>query len=330
MTITAEHYQETANLFQPVFKRFDNTERLQNEKPLLAHYTSIQVLEQMMKEQEVWFSNPLFMNDLEEVRFGINEGVRLFLSHEDISAAAGSKSRLDLLHHAFNHYFKMLDDEGAFDIYVFCLSEHRRENYDGLLSMWRGYGGHGNGAAIIFDTARLSLVQGSPLQLAKVYYGSQEQRRDQLLTILKEWCKILEVSQIQDERLYAAAYMAFNAIKIFALTSKHDGFLEENEWQIIYLPEYDTASHLKDSLSYHIPSQGVEPKLKFKVEPVVRKDFPKIELTSLIERIILGPSVSSKLALMSVKRMLTQFNRAALVDHVFASSIPLRPMQHSR
>jgi hypothetical protein len=284
----------------------------------------------MMKNQEVWFSNPLFMNDLEEVRFGINEGARFFLTLENIGTAAQSKHRLDLLHQAFNHYYKMLDDEGAFDIYVFCLSEHQRENFDGLLSMWRGYGGQGNGAAIVFDTAKITLKQPSPLQLAKVQYGSQEERRNQLVAILNEWCGILQTLNLPDDQLYIAAHMAFTAIKFFALTSKHIGFLEENEWRIIYLPEYDNNNYLKDSLSYHIPAQGVEPKLKFKVLPVDGKDFPRTDLVALIDRIILGPSVSSKLALMSVKRMLTQFNRAALADHVFASSIPLRPVQHSR
>ena len=51
-----------------------------------------------MKNQEVWFSNPLFMNDLEEVRFGINEGARFFLTLENIGTAAQSKHRLDLLY----------------------------------------------------------------------------------------------------------------------------------------------------------------------------------------------------------------------------------------
>ena len=35
--------------------------------------TSMAVLESILRENVVWFSNPLFMNDLEEVRFGINE-----------------------------------------------------------------------------------------------------------------------------------------------------------------------------------------------------------------------------------------------------------------
>lgn len=267
------------------------------------------------------------MNDLEEVKFGMNEGARLFLSLDNMTEAAGTQDRVDILHNTFNHYFKMMDEDSAFDIYIFCLTEHARTNHDGLLSMWRGYGGHGNGAAIVFDTAKISLEPPSPLQLAKVQYGSQDERRNQLLQMLGEWREIVAASDIPDNLLYAAAHMAFTAIKLFALTSKHDGFSEENEWRVIYLPEYDQNNSLKDSLSYYIPSYGIEPKLKLKVLPEEGKDFPKTDLVSLVDRIILGPSVSSRLAIMSTERMLRQANRNELVDRVFASSIPLRPMQ---
>ena len=44
--------------------------------PDLVHYTSMQTLECILRDKEIWFSNPLFMNDLEELRFGMNEGAR--------------------------------------------------------------------------------------------------------------------------------------------------------------------------------------------------------------------------------------------------------------
>jgi hypothetical protein len=36
-------------------------------RPLLAHYTSMSSLENILKTDEIWFSNPLFMNDVEEI-----------------------------------------------------------------------------------------------------------------------------------------------------------------------------------------------------------------------------------------------------------------------
>jgi hypothetical protein len=43
-------------------------------RPLLAHYTSISTLERILVNDEIWLSNPLYMNDMEELRFGLNEG----------------------------------------------------------------------------------------------------------------------------------------------------------------------------------------------------------------------------------------------------------------
>jgi hypothetical protein len=47
-------------------------------RPLhLAHYTSLEVLEKVMMNDEIWFSNPLLMNDYTEVRSGLSEATRI-------------------------------------------------------------------------------------------------------------------------------------------------------------------------------------------------------------------------------------------------------------
>jgi hypothetical protein len=144
--------QDIMNLFNELLIDFDDLSFLIKHRPLLAHYTSMSVLEKIRKTDEIWFSNPLFMNDLEEVRFGIHQGLRLFQQTEIVEKACRSPERANLVRHAFNHYYGKFDAEHALDTYVFCLSEHDPQNVDGLLSMWRGYGGHGNGAALVFNT----------------------------------------------------------------------------------------------------------------------------------------------------------------------------------
>ena len=54
------------------------------KRPLLAHYTSIEVLERIVRNNELWMSNPLYMNDWEELQFGINAGANLFRSHASL------------------------------------------------------------------------------------------------------------------------------------------------------------------------------------------------------------------------------------------------------
>jgi hypothetical protein len=68
------------------------------------------------------------------------------------------------------------DSDSAFDMYVFSCAEHDEEiGDDRLLSMWRGYGGDGNGSgvAIVFDMDPL-LVARSPLLVHQVQYLSYE------------------------------------------------------------------------------------------------------------------------------------------------------------
>jgi hypothetical protein len=62
---------DVMQLFLPLYADLRPEDGFQNKKPLLAHYTTIQVLEKILGNNEVWFSNPLFMNDMEEVRFGV-------------------------------------------------------------------------------------------------------------------------------------------------------------------------------------------------------------------------------------------------------------------
>ena len=62
-------------------------------KPHLAHYTSLAALENILKSEELWFSNPLFMNDLEEVRFGNRIGVAALLGPSSFMCYPVTQSR---------------------------------------------------------------------------------------------------------------------------------------------------------------------------------------------------------------------------------------------
>src|SRR6267378_359982 len=168
------------------------------QRPLLAHSTSIAVLEQIMAHDELWFSNPLQMNDLEELRFGMNEGAFAFRSHQDLRNSCGDDKRYQALLQAFDHYFSEFDEKYVFDTYVLCLS---KQDTDGLLSMWRGYGGNGSGAAIIFDTAKLSQVEHSPLILSEVKYASSEERVNWIHGKLGEVAKLIADLEVPDTEL---------------------------------------------------------------------------------------------------------------------------------
>lgn len=296
-----------------------------SDKPLLAHYTSIQVLEQIIRADEIWFSNPLMMNDHEEVRFGILQGVPLVLNSAEIAAACGSQQRADAFRHAFGGYYNAFVNEEAVDTYVFSLSEHPEDNHDGVLSMWRAYGGNGNGVAIVLDSAKLQFAPESALILAKVSYASTAQRIDRLEQSVAKFANILARAQIADERLDSAAAELFERIKMFALFTKHHGFKEENEWRVAYVRTRDTQGRLEQMFSYSIGPRGVEPRLRFDVAPREGADSANLSFEGIVDRIILGPSASSPLAKAAVLRMLEQSCKSALRERIYVSSIPFRP-----
>jgi hypothetical protein len=276
-----------------------------------------------MKSDEIWFSNPLVMNDLEEVRFGVLEGMRLFQISEAVNRACKTPERAHILRYAFNHFYKQFDEQHAFDTYVFCLSEHDPKNTDGLLSMWRGYGGQGNGAALVFNTNFIDNAnENSPLIIARVHYASAEGRRTWLDERITQWCSILEKAKLPDDKLYLAAYQLFTLIKFFALKSKHDGFKEEHEWRVIYMPERDQQK-TNFAFDYILTGRGIEPKLRFKIKPL--DPSQTWTFATILERIILGPSLSSWLARRSVNRMLETIGKPEFCAKVSASLIPLRP-----
>jgi hypothetical protein len=318
--------QEIWQLISVLAVDLDDFQFLLQKKPLLAHYTSINVLEKIMKSDEIWFSNPLVMNDLEEVRFGVLEGMRLFQLSEAVNRACQTPDRTNLLKHAFNHFYQQFNEQHAFDTYVFCLSEHDPKNTDGLLSMWRGYGGQGSGAALVFNTSFIEAPdESSPLILARVHYASAEDRRAWLDSKITQWAEILEKSAIPDDKLYVAAYHLFNLIKFFALKSKHDGFKEEQEWRLIYMPERDTQGVGKErfKFDYLMTNRGVEPKMRFTIKPL--DPSQTWTFATILDRIILGPSLSSWLARRGVERMLETVGKPEFREKIATSRIPLRP-----
>ena len=317
---------EIMQLFTPLFEDLRPEDSFEKKKPLLAHYTTIQVLEKILANNEVWFSNPLFMNDLEEVRFGVIEGHSLVMNSVEIAKACNKPERAQLFKNYFDAYFNKFANQHVLNTYVFCLSNHDRNDNDGLLSMWRGYGANGNGVAIVFDTAQLNVIDGSPLIISKVSYDTTDARKAWLKNLLVTFEKIISLSNIPDDKIYLAAYYLFERIKLFALFTKHRGFKEEDEWRIVYIPERDAEEKLKPMFQYFIGPRGVEPKLKFKVLPVKGLTTDDLSLTKIIERIIIGPSISSPMTKATIERMLDILKHSDLKSKLQGSTIPFRAL----
>jgi hypothetical protein len=190
--------------------------------------------------------------------------------------------------------------------------------------MWRGYGGNGNGAAIVFDTAKLDSLPTSPLIVAKVEYGTGDERRLKIAASVKLFSDILKANNLPDEKLHLASHALLERLKLVALFSKHKGFHEEREWRVVYMRDRDHANAFAPFLGYLTGANGIEAKLKFKLAPLVGATADDLSLSKIVARIILGPTISSPMAATSFKRLLFQHGEMALVGCVVTSSIPFR------
>jgi Protein of unknown function (DUF2971) len=317
--------QEIIDFFKPLYEDIRKEDEFYNKKPFLAHYTSLDALESILKSNEIWFSNPLFMNDLEEVTFGFIHGATKIKNDDNIRAALRSESRQAIFTQALDYYINDFEEQFLLDTYVFCLSEHDPENRDGMLSMWRGYGGNGRGAALVFDMSKLEPIEDSPLVIMQVRYDSPEARFEWFADTASMFARILTENYISDEKLYVASHAIFQRLKLYALFTKHSGFKEEKEWRVVHMSDRDSDGRLKAMQSYLNGPRGVEPKLKFRLEPMEGVTGADFSLDKILASILLGPSTSHLLAFRSVQRMLDLIGKPELKQRLIASTIPLRP-----
>ncbi len=162
----------------------------------------------------------------------------------------------------------------------------------------------------------------SPFLFAKVAYASAEQRIQQIKATFADCAAVLKEHAIPADKLYHVAHHMFTLMKLYALVSKHHGFKEEREWRIIYLPDLDTSKLLTGQFSYIIGKNGIEPKLK--IEPLKIEPVETWTLDSILDRIILGPSISSPIEVNSVRRMFDTLKKPEFKRKLCASGIPFR------
>lgn len=295
------------------------------ENPLLAHYTSVPVLEQIMKSNEIWMSNPLFMNDLHELRFGLLQGRHCFINSKELENACETNEIYHRLINTFEQQFEDFHTNHALDTYVMCLTEHKTLDNHGSLSMWRGYGAVGGGAAIIFDSSTLDMEDTSAtLIIDKVKYETNESRIEWIKSKILALADFLQQQPQSNEHIEVLVKLWLLRLKIFSLLTKHNGFEEENEWRVIYMSELDQEQKFHPMFSYAITSRGVEPKLKLKIIPNTGVLEDDISLDKLVNKIILGPTNSSTLHENSIKKMLNLIGKNSIALKVISSDIPFR------
>lgn len=316
--------KKTAKLFKGIHcGLWSDVKNDWGDYPNLAHYTTLQTLENIIDSNELWLSSPLLMNDLDEVKGGLEESCNQLDKHDGMKEALSDK--YDQFLQAYRDIQTSFYTKDILDTYIFCFSEHCPIAYPhGRLSMWRGYGQNGSGCSIVFDLSNLTAHQESPLILSKVEYVSMEERNNWIVKKLDDVAALLFNQRLSIVDLRVLAGQLFNRFLLGSLFSKHMGFSEENEWRIVYLPSRDPEDRLESMRSYVINQDSAETKLKWKLEAAEGVTAADFDFPSLVKQIILGPEASSFINQEAVKRMLRKNGMESMAEKVFTSGIPYR------
>lgn len=296
------------------------------KKPHIAHYTSLQTVESILRNGEIWFSHPLAMNDHEELLYGLIKGEETLHKSQKLKDFFVDKSVYASFIDIFDSILRDYATNYALNTFIACFSEILPDDMDGKLSMWRGYGDQGKGAAIVIDTNQITDLKTSPIIFNKVDYSTPQQRESTINQSIDQIVNILNKVDYSQENILRLANQWVNWLKIHSLTTKHQGFSEECEWRFIYMPEFDKSEALKDSIDYHFINGIPEPKLKLKVEYIEGVTNEDASLKHYIDRIILGPCPENTKTLTknTFLRILDQTKNSNLINRSFLSSIPFR------
>jgi hypothetical protein len=314
---------EIRDLFSPLWAELQGEDCYPNKRPLLAHYTKVAVLESILKNNEIWFSHPLLMNDPEEVLFGLDASARLLFTNEKIRTACGTSQRFEMLKNTF-YWLNRFTKRHLPNTFVLCFIEHSPDDNGGLLSMWSRYGDQQRGVAIVFDTAQVVPRDDSFLIIARVHYGTREQREEWIQTLLGRCAHIIANNAIPNDKLAVCSFFIFQRLKQFAIFTKHDGYREENEWRIVYMRDIADSARLNHMIGYWNGPRGPEPKLKFKLSTIAgMPETQNLSLSRLTDRIILGPLLPP-LAVDGCANMVEALGHSDLKDRIRRSTIPTR------
>jgi len=281
----------------------------------LYHYTDASGFLGIVKNHSLWATNALFLNDAEEIKYGIS----IFLAVIDSmrkSRGASPNSRELTFFEIVDHWPQWMSDATT---YVCCLSAAGNQ-----LSQWRAYSGQGTGYSIVFPTSKMNLSAQSnpddmtssqgPSVLVKVIYEREQQFKlvEMAVKIFLDYIGRLSQPEWdrQDMTLFEPFYYRMESL----LTGmKRHSFSEEEEWRLVH----------RISSLFSDP-----PKCLFRTSRsgMLLPYCSMVAADDLlpIARVIVGPSNYSDLTMMSAKECLR--SNGYENTNVESCNIPLREL----
>jgi hypothetical protein len=274
----------------------------------------------VLQGKTIWLRKSSVMNDFMEIEYGLK------------CLNAAHKTHLDrftkLLDGMFPGFSKRLIDRfNAWlpnfrtDTYIVCFSEHdESEDFIGRLSMWRAYG-QNTGVAIVFNGGPfLRPTNALKAYSSPVAYLTVNKFDDQFVSLLDRIEN--EAGYLRDRGEELVSTQLFSAFRYAILCTKHPGFHEEREWRVIHSPTFQHSERIATDV---VTINGVpQPVCKISLQDVPEEGLTGLEIPSLVDRIIIGPTEYPNVIREAFMTELFRAGMSETAKRIIVSDIPLR------
>lgn len=200
-----------------------------------VHYTSAENAINIINSKRLWMRNPKCMNDYMEISHGYQQLDNYFRvdANKELFSSALNQYEDGFLDHVFTGFNEWWN-KVQLDTFITSVSVHpSNEDQHGRLSMWRAYGEQPARAALVFNNPPEPINSLSLILSPALYYSEEEINQD-LESLVNNFTAEIEFIRTL-EREQVLGFFVISLI-VRALSLKHVGFKEEQEWRIIFLP----------------------------------------------------------------------------------------------
>jgi hypothetical protein len=319
------------SIFMPESRRQRDTLYSSNPSPRFVHYTRADSALSIIKTKRLWLRNTTAMIDYREIHhgfsllqswFAVQDNLSKFISVFDSIHPGAAQDAID----SFNRLWTNTTIGVQTQTFISSISEHEpSEDEHGRLSMWRAFNADaGARVALVFRLPPLSgAAEFLQCNFSPVAYLNEKRAH----AIIAE---LLANAETEQEFLRTISYERVRNLLVFSFVVastcvKHEGFKEEREWRIVYLPGYFPPLDPPRIESEVVTISGV-PQIVYKLplDASVAKEISAIDIAAIFDRLIIGPSPYSWVMYESFKKTLEQVGVSDAGSRIVTSSIPIR------
>lgn len=261
----------------------------------IYHYCSLNALDGILKNKELWLGNTIQMNDTEEELYLINDLNKKL--KEDLSE--------DLYCKCDAFFYRVINELNREYPYAMCFSTLADD-----ASMWERYADDATGIRIAFDTRKMILLFcNGTTDLKSVYYDF-DMRQHELYNTVQHYIREDKLSCFLNER------DLIDNILACATSHKNQGFKSENECRITTF-----WGHFLAGEPEFVMNNGVVKRV-IKVNLYALCEKNNVNFEDLFSDILIDPR--SKQNITVLKEYIKYFGYSNLAEKVYKSKCTLR------